>query len=80
MFVERLKGTNSYKNNIGNQFHVFTHSMASLLSKFRIDYQSLKMVSGISEAPQADTLKYFNKLLEGFSEDDGVDPGTRNRD
>lgn len=49
-------------------------NMASLLSKFRIDYQSLKMVSGITEAPQPETVNFFYKLLEGFSEEDGVDP------
>jgi hypothetical protein len=52
--------------------------MASLLSKFRIDYQSLKMVSGITEAPQPETVNFFYKLLEGFSEEDGVDPGKEN--
>jgi hypothetical protein len=49
--------------------------MASLLSKFRIDYQSLKMVSGITEKPQDKTVSFFNKLLEGFCEEDGTDPG-----
>jgi hypothetical protein len=49
--------------------------MASLLSKFRIDYQSLKMVSGITEKPKAETVNLFNKLLEGLLEEDGGDPG-----
>jgi hypothetical protein len=52
--------------------------MASLLSKFRIDYQSLKMVSGITEAPQPETVNFFNSLVEGFSEENVVDPGKRN--
>jgi hypothetical protein len=49
--------------------------MASLLSKFRIDYQSLKMVSGITEKPKTETVKFFNKLLEGLRGDDGGEPG-----
>jgi hypothetical protein len=49
--------------------------MASLLSKFRIGYQSLKMVSGITQKPQDETVKFFNRLLEGFCEGDAVDPG-----
>lgn len=49
-------------------------NMASLLSKFRIDYQSLKMVSGITEKPQTETINFFNKLLDGFREEDDADP------
>lgn len=49
-------------------------NMASLLSKFRIDYQSLMMVTGITEKPQTSTVNFFNELLEGFREEDGVDP------
>jgi len=52
--------------------------MASLLSKFRINYESLKMVSGITETPQPETVKFFNSLVEGFSEENIVDPGKRN--
>jgi len=52
--------------------------MASLLSKFRINYESLKMVSGITETPQPETVKLFNSLVEGFSEENVVDPGKRN--
>ena len=52
--------------------------MASLLSKFRIHYQSLKMVTGIAEKPQPETVKFFNRLVEGFSEN-AVDPGKRNK-
>ena len=52
--------------------------MASLLSKFRIDYQSLTMVSGMTEAPQPETVNFFNSLVEGFSEENVVDPGKRN--
>jgi hypothetical protein len=52
--------------------------MASLLSKFRINYESLKMVSGITETPQPETVNFFNNLVEGFSEENVVDPGKRN--
>jgi len=52
--------------------------MASLLSKFRLNYESLKMVSGIAETPQPETVNLFNNLLEGFSEENVVDPGKRN--
>ena len=49
--------------------------MANLLSKFRIDYQSLIMVSGITEKPQAKTVDLFDKILEGFREGSSSDPG-----
>jgi hypothetical protein len=49
--------------------------MASLLSKFRIDYQSLKMVSGITEKPRTETVNFFNKLLQGFHEEDNGNSG-----
>ncbi|KDR10319.1 Bumetanide-sensitive sodium-(potassium)-chloride cotransporter, partial [Zootermopsis nevadensis] len=49
-------------------------NMASLLSKFRIHYHSLKMVAGITEKPQDQTVTFFNSLLEGFCEEDGADP------
>jgi hypothetical protein len=52
--------------------------MASLLSKFRIDYHSLKMVSGITDKPQDQTVKFFSSLLEDFCEEDNVDPGETN--
>jgi hypothetical protein len=52
--------------------------MASLLSKFRIGYQSLKMVSGITDRPHDRTVRFFNELLEGFREEDGADPGEAN--
>jgi hypothetical protein len=49
--------------------------MASLLAKFRIDYQSLKMVSGITEKPRTETVNFFNQLLEGFHEEDNGNAG-----
>ena len=42
--------------------------MASLLSKFRIDYASLTMVHDISDKPSDESIKFFDELLEGFRE------------
>jgi hypothetical protein len=39
--------------------------MAFLLSKFRLNYSSLKIVS-ISDKPQESTIKFFNDMLEDF--------------
>lgn len=60
------------------KIYLFVNSMASLLSKFRIHYHSLKMVAGITEKPQDQTVTFFNSLLEGFCEEDGADPGKTN--
>ncbi|KAK3929264.1 Bumetanide-sensitive sodium-(potassium)-chloride cotransporter [Frankliniella fusca] len=48
-------------------------NMASLLSKFRIDYASLTMIHDISESPREETVAMFNKLLDGFREEDMKD-------
>ncbi|KAJ1522323.1 hypothetical protein ONE63_002619 [Megalurothrips usitatus] len=45
-------------------------NMASLLSKFRIDYASLTMIHDISEPPKQETVDMFNKLLEGFRDEE----------
>lgn len=50
-------------------------SMASLLSKFRIDYASLTMIQDISEPPKEETVAMFNKLLDGFREEDMKEGG-----
>lgn len=47
--------------------------MASLLSKFRIDYSSLKMIPDVSRRPRDSTLAYFNKLIEPFTARDDSD-------
>jgi hypothetical protein len=52
--------------------------MASLLAKLRIKYESLKMVSANTEAPQPETVNFFNQLVEGFSEENVADPGKTN--
>lgn len=53
--------------------------MASLLSKFRIDYSALKVISDISKPAQESTKNFFDSLIENFREtestkttDDGI--------
>jgi hypothetical protein len=36
------------------------------------------MVSGITETPRPETVNFFNNLIEGFSEENVVDPGKGN--
>lgn len=43
-------------------------NMANLLSKFRLEYSSLEMVS-ISDKPQDSTIEFFNNLLTDFKVD-----------
>ncbi|KAJ9588114.1 hypothetical protein L9F63_018505, partial [Diploptera punctata] len=57
-----------------HEAEVEERNMASLLSKFRIDYQSLTMVTGITEKPQPNTVDFFNEVLEGFREENSADP------
>jgi hypothetical protein len=33
------------------------------------------MVSGITEKPKTETINFFDKLLNGFREEDDADPG-----
>ncbi|XP_047121340.1 bumetanide-sensitive sodium-(potassium)-chloride cotransporter [Schistocerca piceifrons] len=49
-----------------NDLDLEQKNMANLLTKFRIEYSSLTMVSGITEKPQPDTLAFFEKLIEGL--------------
>lgn len=46
--------------------------MASLLSKFRIDYASLTMVVDITSKPKPETMKFFNDVLKQFKEREEV--------
>ncbi|KAJ8965882.1 hypothetical protein NQ314_003862 [Rhamnusium bicolor] len=48
-----------------NELELEERNMAHLLSKFRLDYSSLKMVS-ISDKPQNETIKLFDSLLNQF--------------
>jgi len=42
--------------------------MASLLSKFRIDYSALKVIPDISKPAQAGTKTFFDSLIADFQE------------
>ncbi|XP_046600388.1 bumetanide-sensitive sodium-(potassium)-chloride cotransporter isoform X1 [Neodiprion lecontei] len=46
--------------------------MAEIMDKFRIKYTSLKMVDDISVEPQPETQRFFDTLISGFREKDGV--------
>ncbi|XP_014254054.1 bumetanide-sensitive sodium-(potassium)-chloride cotransporter isoform X1 [Cimex lectularius] len=46
-------------------------SMASLLSKFRIDYSDLKVIPDITKKPLEETSNYFDSLIKDFVVDDG---------
>lgn len=48
--------------------------MANLLSKFRLDYSSIKMVQ-ISDKPSEATLELFDTIIDDFKERDGFDTG-----
>ncbi|XP_065334078.1 bumetanide-sensitive sodium-(potassium)-chloride cotransporter isoform X1 [Cloeon dipterum] len=49
-------------------------SMASLLSKFRIDYSDLKIIPNITKKPQESTKKLFDEFIKDFTKDkDGVE-------
>lgn len=41
-------------------------SMASLLSKFRIDYSDLILLPDITKKPEESTQKFFNDLIKDF--------------
>ncbi|XP_045483258.1 bumetanide-sensitive sodium-(potassium)-chloride cotransporter isoform X2 [Harmonia axyridis] len=44
-------------------------NMANLLTKFRLEYSSLEMVS-LSDKPKDDTIEFFNELLKDFKTED----------
>jgi solute carrier family 12 (sodium/potassium/chloride transporter), member 2 len=48
-------------------------SMASLLSKFRIDYSDLILLPDITKKPEESTVKFFNDIIKDFvsTSDDG---------
>lgn len=43
--------------------------MASLLSKFRIDYSDLKVIPNITKKPQESTKQFFDSLIVDFTKD-----------
>ncbi|KAG5884017.1 hypothetical protein JTB14_018579, partial [Gonioctena quinquepunctata] len=55
-----------------NELELEERNMAHLLSKFRLDYYSLKMVS-ISDKPQDSTIQFFDTLLTRFRTNDEVE-------
>ncbi|XP_074028973.1 sodium potassium chloride cotransporter [Leptinotarsa decemlineata] len=54
-----------------NELELEERNMAHLLTKFRLDYFSLKMVS-ISDKPQNSTVEFFDELLTPFRTKDEV--------
>ena len=48
--------------------------MASLLSKFRIDYSDLKVIPDITRKPLDSTMAYFKSLIQPVS-DDNINEG-----
>ncbi|KOX69963.1 Bumetanide-sensitive sodium-(potassium)-chloride cotransporter [Melipona quadrifasciata] len=49
-------------------------NMASLLSKFRIDYSALKVIPDISKPAQDTTKNFFNTLIVNFQETENTKP------
>uniref|UniRef100_A0A1B0FRC7 SLC12A transporter C-terminal domain-containing protein n=1 Tax=Glossina morsitans morsitans TaxID=37546 RepID=A0A1B0FRC7_GLOMM len=41
--------------------------MASLLSKFRIDYSDLQLIPDITKKPQESSTQFFNELMKEFT-------------
>ncbi|KAK9507128.1 hypothetical protein O3M35_008934 [Rhynocoris fuscipes] len=50
-------------------------NMASLLSKFRIDYSDLKVIPDITKKPMEETALLFDSLIKGFINESGDDDG-----
>ncbi|KAM3960424.1 sodium chloride cotransporter 69 [Aphomia sociella] len=58
--------------NKNTELEIEERNMASLLSKFRIDYSALKMVADITKRPRDSTLAYFDKLIAPFKSEDST--------
>lgn len=55
--------------------------MASLLSKFRIDYSDLTIFSGLTKKCQEETMSFYENLVKDFvtySKEDVADTGESN--
>ncbi|CAH0399333.1 unnamed protein product [Chilo suppressalis] len=61
--------------NKNTELELEERNMASLLSKFRIDYSALKMVPDITKKPRDSTLAYFDKLIAPFRTNDDKEDG-----
>ncbi|CAB3385412.1 Hypothetical predicted protein [Cloeon dipterum] len=55
-----------------DEFEVEERNMASLLSKFRIDYSSLTMINNISDRPHPSTVMQFEEIIKPFRERPGA--------
>ncbi|KAI5643913.1 solute carrier family 12 domain-containing protein [Phthorimaea operculella] len=62
--------------NKNTELELEERNMASLLSKFRIDYSALKMIHDITKKPKDSTLKYFDTLVAPFRASDENDDST----
>ncbi|XP_053611514.1 bumetanide-sensitive sodium-(potassium)-chloride cotransporter isoform X2 [Plodia interpunctella] len=56
--------------NKNTEMEIEERNMASLLSKFRIDYSALKMIPDITKRPRDSTLAYFDRLIAPFKTSD----------
>lgn len=54
--------------NRGHELDMEKRNMASLLAKFRIEYSSLMMVTGVTEKPKPETVAFFDDLIHPFKE------------
>lgn len=63
--------------NTNNGCFIIFDSMASLLSKFRIDYSDLRVITDITKKPHDDTVSMFETLIKDLmsNEDDDDDGG-----
>ncbi|XP_050679374.1 bumetanide-sensitive sodium-(potassium)-chloride cotransporter isoform X2 [Leptidea sinapis] len=61
--------------NKNTEMDIEERNMASLLSKFRIDYSALTMIPDITKKPKDSTLAYFDKLVAPFKTNDSNDQG-----
>ncbi|KAL4717185.1 hypothetical protein ACJJTC_017072 [Scirpophaga incertulas] len=59
--------------NKNTELELEERNMASLLSKFRIDYSALTMIPDINKKPKDATLAYFEKLIAPFRTADDKD-------
>ncbi|XP_018059118.1 PREDICTED: bumetanide-sensitive sodium-(potassium)-chloride cotransporter [Atta colombica] len=55
-------------SNKNSELEYEQRNMASLLSKFRIDYSALKVIPDISKSAQAGTKTFFDSLIADFQE------------
>lgn len=54
-------------------------SMASLLSKFRIDYSDLTIFTGLMKKPQEETILFYENLIKDFVLKPGDQPSEESK-